>query len=67
MARVKCKLGRRGHATIDWYKDGVPQYYCLGCIDAMTDEYLPECKECRDFTERSEDDFNAWRKERKQK
>lgn len=65
MARVKCiltktKVKRRGQATIEWYKDGVPQYYCYGHIDKMTDEPFPECKECRDCVGKAQDDLEAW-------
>ena len=58
MARTKCKS--RGRATIEWYKDGVPQYYCYGYIDKMMDEPLPKCRECPDYVDRAQEDLDAW-------
>ena len=46
-AKERDKVSRRGEPSIEWYKDEKPQYYCYGYIDKMTDELLPECKECR--------------------
>ena len=65
MARVRCKIAghkvmRRGEATVEWYKDGLSQYYCYGYIDSMTDEPLPECKECRDYVGKAQDDLEKW-------
>ena len=65
MSKVRCilaksKVKRRGQATVEWYKDGVPQYYCYGYIDKMTDEPLSECKECRDYVGKAQDDLEAW-------
>lgn len=65
MARVRCKIAghkvkRRGEATVEWYKDGLPQYYCYGYVDKMTDEPLPECKECRDYVGKAQEDLEAW-------
>ena len=60
MARVKCALGNRGHATLEWYKDGKPQYYCHGYIDKMTDGFLPECYACPDHVNKAEDDRAAY-------
>ena len=65
MARVRCKIAghkvkRRGEATVEWYKDEVPQYYCYGYIDNMTDEPLSECKECRDYVGKAQDDLDEW-------
>ena len=34
--------------------------YCYGYIDKMTDELLPECKECRSHTSKAQDDLDAW-------
>lgn len=49
MARVRCKIAghkvkRRGEATVEWYKDGVPQYYCYGYIDRMTGDLFLNVK-----------------------
>ena len=49
-AKESGKVSRRGQPSIEWYKDGKPQYYCYGYIDKMTDtehvysngtEYVP--------------------------
>ena len=54
------KVLRRGESSVEWYKDGKQQYYCYGYIDKMTDELLPECKECRSHTSKAQDDLDAW-------
>lgn len=45
----KCPYGKRSTPTTEFYKDGKPQIYCMGWIDSMTDEYIPECKKCADL------------------
>lgn len=63
MGRVICqakKTGRvkhRGKPTIEWYKDGKPQYYCYGYMDRMTEEPLEVCQNCADFVNNIEEDF----------
>ena len=63
MGRVICqtkKTGQvkyRGKPTIEFYKDGKPQYYCYGYRDVMTEEHLEVCKDCADFVDRAEEDF----------
>lgn len=37
----------RGKASIEWYKEGKPVYYCMGYKDARTEELLEVCKECK--------------------
>ena len=59
-AKEICKVSRRGKSSIEWYKDGKPQYYCYGYIDKMTDELLSECKECRNHVYKAQDDLDAW-------
>lgn len=54
------KVLRRGEPSVEWYKDGKPQHYCYGYIDKMTDELLPECKECRSHVSKAQDDLDAW-------
>lgn len=54
MAKTICKavkkriVPRRGKASLEFYKDGKPQYYCYGYKDEMTDELLDVCKNCED-------------------
>lgn len=65
MGHTQCRLGKlyRGYPSIGFYKDGKPQYYCLGRMDAETEEPLPECKECPDWVygEQCEEDFQKAR------
>lgn len=43
MAKTVCKavkqriVDRMGRPSIEWHKDGVPQYYCYGYADPMTE------------------------------
>jgi hypothetical protein len=66
MATVICKakkkgiVKRRGKPTIEFYKNEKPQYYCYGYIDATTDEPIDDCKRCRDFVERAQDDLKRY-------
>lgn len=56
MSKVICKaisskqgIINRGKATIEWYEDGKPQYYCRGYYDTSTEEPIKVCKDCIDF------------------
>ena len=59
-ANERGKVSRRGEPSIEWYKDGKPQYYCYGYIDRMTGELLPECKECRSHVYKAQDDLDKY-------
>ena len=60
MATVKCALGKRGRPSHEW-NDGVKdRVYCLGRIDQMTDELLPESKACPDQVNKAQDDLEAF-------
>ena len=59
-AKENGKASRRGQPSIEWYKDGKPQYYCYGYIDRMTGELLPECKECRSHVYKAQDDLDKY-------
>lgn len=69
MAKTICeakKMGivpRRGHPSIEWHKDGVPQYYCYGYIDKMTDELFEVCRNCADHVDRAGEDLEKWKKQ----
>ena len=54
----------RGKASIEFYKDGKPQYYCYGYIDPRTDELLKECKECSEHVYKAQEDLEKWKRER---
>ncbi len=62
-AKERDKVSRRGEASIEWYKDGEPQYYCFGYIDKMTDELLTECKECRSHVHKAQGDLDEHNRE----
>ena len=59
-AKERGKVSRRGEPSIEWYKDGKPQYYCRGYIDKMTDELLPECKECGCHVSKAQDNLDKF-------
>ena len=59
-AKENDKVLRRGEPSIEWYKDGKPQYYCYGYIEKMSDELLPECKECRSHVSKAQDDLDEY-------
>ena len=61
-AKEHGKVVYRGKLSIEWYKDGKPQYYCYGYIDKMTDELLPECQECSSHVYKAQDDFDEYRR-----
>lgn len=72
MAKTVCKavkqriVDRRGRPSIEWHKDGVPQYYCYGYADPMTDELLEVCQSCIDHVNHAEEDFEIWHEQFKQ-
>ncbi len=74
MAKTVCKavkrgiVPKRGRPSIEWYKDGVPQYYCYGYYDKMTDEILDVCKNCVDHVDHTEaeKDYEEYWKGRRQ-
>lgn len=57
---ARCVIGHRGKASVEWYKNGVPQYYCYGYIDSATDEPLKECQKCSDYVDNAQNDMDAW-------
>ena len=50
---------RKGKPSIEFYKDGKPQYYCYGYKDSMTDEPHEACKKCKKWVngEQCEKDY----------
>ncbi len=70
MAKTVCQAAKqgivkqRGRPSIEFHKDGKPQYYCYGYIDAMTDEMLEVCKNCKDNVIYAQDDLDEWRAEK---
>ena len=53
-------VSKRGNPSIEWYKDGVPQYYCYGYIDLATDELYEVCRNCRNHADRAAEDHEKW-------
>ena len=51
-----------GRSSIEWYKDGKPQYYCYGYIDQRTDELIEECKQCPRQVNKAQEDLDEYRK-----
>ncbi len=70
MAKTTCKavkkeiVKRRGNPSIEWHKDGKPQYYCYGYLDDSTDELLEVCRKCVDHTDHAQEDLEKWKNER---
>lgn len=57
--KAKGIVREKGKPSIEFYKNGKPQYYCMGYINLMTDEEYQECRECKRWYcgEQSEKDF----------
>lgn len=62
MATVKCALGRRGRPSHEWNDGKRDRIYCLGYIDRMTDDILPECRNCPDHVDKAQEDLEAFYK-----
>lgn len=61
MAKTKCALGKKGRRDKEWYDGKKWRIYCYGYIDPMYDEPLPECRNCPEHVDKSQDDFDKWR------
>lgn len=66
MTKTVCKAKRtgkvpnRGNPSVEWYKNGKPQYYCCGWENSMTDELLEVCQNCRDNINYAQNDLEKW-------
>lgn len=60
MATIKCPLRERGKPSCEWYNGEKAQIYCMGWIDKMTDDPLPECLSCPDHVSHAQDDLDAF-------
>ena len=71
MAKTICQavkngeVKRRGKPSIEWHKDGKPQYYCYGYIDLYNDELLEVCRNCVDNVCYAQDDLDKYLEEKK--
>ena len=52
----------KGKSSIEYYKNGKPQYYCYGYIDQKTDELIDECKECPKHVYKAQEDLEKWKR-----
>lgn len=66
-AKLNHKVQEKGYASLEFYKDGKPQYYCEGYIDNRTDELIEECKECPKHIYKSQADLEKYNNERNNK
>ena len=59
---MKCELvnkgivKEKGNPSLEFYKNGKPQYYCMGYIDLMTDMEFLECRQCKRYVLQAEKD-----------
>ena len=69
MGKTVCKavktheVPRRGKPSVEWHKNGAPQYYCYGWKNNMTDELLEVCQNCKDNVIYAQDDLDKWKAE----
>ena len=69
MSRVICqavknkRVDRKGKNSIEWNKDGVPQKYCYGYVDARNDELIEECATCPIHVDKAQEDLESWQKQ----
>jgi hypothetical protein len=67
MSRTICrakkigKVAERGKASVEWYKDKKPQYYCYGYKDLRTDELLEVCRDCKDNVVYAQEDLDNYK------
>lgn len=60
-AKKNGEVKERGRATIEWHdKDGKPQYYCYGYIDADTEELTKTCRKCADHVNNVDEDCKKY-------
>ena len=56
-AKINGEVIKKGKASIEFYKDGKPQYYCYGYVDASTDELIETCKNCKENVTYAQEDL----------
>ncbi len=54
----------RGKPSIEFYKDGKPQYYCYGYID-NADNLLEECQRCPEHVYKAQEDLQNYKRNNK--
>ena len=65
IAKKEGIVAERGKASIEWYKDGEPQYYCYGYMDKRTEYYIEACRNCKNNVICAQDDMDKHKKEDK--
>lgn len=60
-----CEFGH-STSTVEWYKDGIPQRYCIGWLDKMTDEIFECCRKCEIWngSDKVDEDLKKWREQK---
>lgn len=56
-AKINGEVKVKGQSSIEFYKDGKPQYYCYGYNDISTDKLIETCKNCRKNVIYAQDDL----------
>lgn len=67
MATIKCPLRKRGKPSYEWYDGEKDHSYCMGWIDRMTDDPLPECLACPDHVSHAQDDMDSFYEQQEEK
>ena len=60
MATVKCPLSKRGYPSHEWNDGQRDRIYCLGYVDPMYEEPIPECKRCPDHVSKAQEDMDKF-------
>lgn len=64
LAKKRPDIKDIGKSSIEFYKDGKPQYYCYGYIDQRTDGLIEECKQCSRKVYKAQEDLDRYIQER---
>ena len=66
LAKKRPDIKDKGKSSIEFYKDGKPQYYCYGYIDQRTDELIEECKQCKRQVYKAQEDLDQYIKSKEE-
>lgn len=59
-AKLNGEVKEKGKVSMEFYKEGKPQYYCYGWKDSSTDEFIETCKNCKVNVIYAQEDFGAY-------
>ena len=59
-AVVNGKVCRKGKASLEWFMGSRPMYYCMGYVDKMTDDLIPECESCSRHVNKAQEDLDQY-------